>query len=126
MALRSPAVAWVVISNISGRSAMETVDRSDHRLRDIGITPVLEKLVPTAAGPRGASTVRSIFLSQLDQIVLQREQRGARPSPRADLPVKVDDVRVHRGLRDVKLARDLLVGQSPCDRPQHVDLTVRE
>src|SRR5260370_22703886 len=56
MALRSPAVAWVVISNFSGRSAIETVERSDHRLRDIGITPVLEKLVPTAAGPGGASS----------------------------------------------------------------------
>src|SRR6266851_4691794 len=56
MALPSPAVAWVVNSNFSGRSATVTVERSDHCLRDIGIAPVLEKLVPTVAGPGGASS----------------------------------------------------------------------
>ena len=58
--------------------------------------------------------------------MLEGVERGARPGVDPDLAVEVDHVRVHGRLGDVELAGDLLVCQSPCDRTEHIHLTVGE
>ena len=49
-------VACVMNSNVPGRSAIVTVERSLHFRSDIGMAPVLVNAVPTVAGLAGASS----------------------------------------------------------------------
>src|ERR1700730_3564347 len=74
------------------------------------------------------STIRSIYqeVSDLDQVVLQGEQRGSRASVQADFPVNVDHMGVDGRSRHVQLTRDLLVGAASGEHAQDVHFAVSE
>src|SRR4051812_18868307 len=111
----SPAVASGMAASrpSSSRSATSTT----------GSIPAARS-TPRRAGEAEASTTSTgrPYDRASDQPVPVGVADGLRPVAQPDLGEHVVDVRLHRGLADHQLLRDLAVGQALGDQPQHLGL----
>src|SRR2546430_14716078 len=65
-------------------------------------------------------------LRLMEDPALERGRDGGRAIADAELLEDVFDVPLGRRAADVQLGRDFVVGQAPCQEPQHLDLARRE